>query len=336
MQKVRENTFMSNKNLIALFIITLLCFSTAVYAQEGDSQGPPPAQVVVSEVSSGMIAPENEFIGTVYYQEVSDVACEVDGKVEEVRFEEGQRVKKGTELVKLNSDLLMSDLNKAELDFKRAENLYKEELITEQVYDERRFVVERLRIEFNKKTIKAPFSGIVIQKHVDRGEWLSPGNTVATIAKDDEVDILVAVPERVIRAVETGTEVTVKAGGGEISGNVHAIIPRSDISTRTIPVKIRANNSISLFEGMEARVLLPVGQKQQTLTVPRDAVISMFGMTVVFAVIDSNAKMIPVTVAGYEGMSAGIFAEGLSEGMKVVVKGNERLRDGQPVIEQHR
>jgi RND family efflux transporter MFP subunit len=322
---------MMRTTLIILLCLISLYFAFPLHAQEEESGGPPPAQVVVSEVHSGMVAPENEFIGTVYYQEVSDVASEMDGKVEEVRFEEGQRVKKGDVLVILNSDLLMPDLNKAELDFKRAESLFKDELITEEAYDERRFELERLRIELNKKTIKAPFSGIVIQEHVDRGEWLSPGDTVATIAKDDEVDILVEVPERVIRAIETGSEVLVKAGGGEVNGKVFAIISRSNISTRTIPVKIRARNSISLFEGMEARVSLSVGMKQQTLTVNRDAVITMFGTTVVFAVIDSQAKMIPVQIVGYQGLQAGIMADGLSEGMNVVVKGNERLQDGQQV-----
>ena len=81
-------------------------------------------------------------------------------------------------------------------------------------------------------------------------------------------------------------------------------------------------------------ITLPVGEKQQTITVPRDAVISMFGMTVLFVVIDSKASMLPVSVAGYDGLNAGVIAEGLQEGMKVVVKGNERLRDGQQVAIQ--
>lgn len=321
---------MLKKIIIALFIFALLYYSTP-YAQENKTQGMPPANVVVSEVSAGMIAPENEFIGTVYYHEVSEVACEVDGKVEEVSFEEGQRIKKGDVLVKLNSDLLLSDLKKASLDFERVKNLYREELISEYEYDERRFELERLEIILSKKTIGAPFKGVIVKKHVEIGEWLSPGSVVATIAGDNIVDIIAEVPEDTVAFIRKDMDVTVKAGGQGIKGKVFAIIPRGDVSTRTIPVKIRAQNSVSLIEGMEARVILPIGQKQQTLTVSRDAVITMFGMTVVFAVIDSKAKMIPVKVIGYEGMTVGIHAEGLEEGMEVVVKGNERLMDGQPV-----
>lgn len=311
-------------------VILLLCIFSPLGAQEGM----PPAPVVVSEAGSGMIAPESEFIGTVYFREVSDVAAEVSGMVETLSFEEGQRVKRGAELVQLNSDLLMSDLNKAESDFHRIEKLFKEDLIREQLFDESRFEVERLKIELNKKTIESPLNGVVIKKHVERGEWVSPGTVVATIAGDESVDIIADVPEAIIGFVRQDMPVRLYAGGGEMTGNVVAIIPRGDISTRTFPVKIRAGNSASLKEGMEARISLPVGQKQQTLTVSRDAVIPMFGMTVVFAVTDSKAKMIPVTVVGYEGLTAGISAEGLSEGMVVVVKGNERLRDGQEVIIQ--
>ena len=69
-------------------------------------KGPPPANVAVSVIKSGKVAPQTEFIGTVFYEEVSDVASELSGLVEVVRFEEGQRLKKGQVLIQLGSDLL--------------------------------------------------------------------------------------------------------------------------------------------------------------------------------------------------------------------------------------
>ena len=101
-------------------IIFILMFSFSVHAEEEKKGGMPPAIVVVSEVVAGMVAPQSEYIGTVFFREVSDIACEVDGKVESLEFEEGQRVAKDAELVRINSDLLASDLKKAVLDFKRA------------------------------------------------------------------------------------------------------------------------------------------------------------------------------------------------------------------------
>ncbi len=349
---------MSKKIGIALFILVFLISST-LHAQMKKGMGMPLTNVVVSEISAGMVAPEVEFAGTVYYPETSDVASEVDGKVEEVWFEEGQRIKKGEALLKLNSELLektlqsniasheevLAELEKAEIELIRIKTLYMKELVSEQKYDERRFKVkglekraasleaevERLEVELQKKVIRAPFNGIVVKKYIERGEWLSPGATAATIARDDVMVIVVEVPERVIRFVKKGIYVDVTVSGKTVKGKVITVVPKGDVSTRTFPVKIGIRNTLSLIEGMEARVSLPAGKKKKALMVPRDAVIRMFDRTVVFVVIDSKASMIPVKVVGYKRMKAGIHAEGLKKGMKVVVKGNERLRDGQAV-----
>ena len=86
------------------------------------------------------------------------------------------------------------------------------------------------------------------------------------------------------------------------------------------------------IEGMEARVSLPVGQSKNALIVPRDALITKFGMTVVFVVAESKAKMIPVKVIEYQGKSVGVESPALKAGMEVVIKGNERIMDDQPVM----
>ncbi len=350
-----------NTTKALLVLLTLFSFASPISAQERRQGGMPPAKVVVSDVKTGMVAEKYEFIGTIYYVEVSDVASEVNGKVESVSFEEGQRVKKGDILVRLSADLLEKQLaatrasyeqvliehEKAILDLKRIENLIKQGSVSEQLYDEHRFRVmglekkatsieadvERIKVELGKKRIRAPFDGVVIERAVDRGEWLSPGSKVATIARDDTVDVVVDVPEHIIRHVKEGMGLSVKAGGRVAQGKVFAVVPRGDVATRTFPLKIRVNNVETLKEGMEARVELPVAEKKQSLVVPRDAVLNLFGNTVVFAVVDSKAKMVPVKVLGYEEKMAGVNAHGLEEGMKVVVKGNERLRDGQPVTE---
>jgi RND family efflux transporter MFP subunit len=344
-----------------IFILFIsMALSLNLFAQDKKSSGPPPAQVVVSDVTTGMISPTIEFIGTVYYQEVSDVASEVSGRVDVVHIEDGEPVRAGDILVKLVSDLLekrleasrsthdqiLAELEKSRIDFERVDNLFKEESISEQGYDDQRFKVkvlerrasslksqvELLELELMKKAIKAPFDGVVVKRHVDRGEWLAEGSPVATVAKVDVVDIIANVPERIISFVKKGMDVQIKTGGTEVHGTVFTTIPRGDIATRTFPVKVRLRNPGFLKEGMEAKIKLPSGRKERTLFVPRDAVITMFGRTVVFAVSENKAKIIPVEVVGFEKMAAGIRADHLEEGMEVVVKGNERLRDGQSLV----
>ncbi|MBI5096089.1 MAG: efflux RND transporter periplasmic adaptor subunit [Nitrospirae bacterium] len=194
---------------VVLTVVILFLSSAFSDAQEKGPPGIPPAKVIVAAVSSGMVVPQSGFVGTVYYQEVSDIASEVEGLVETVAFEEGKRVKKGEPLVRLNADLLQKtiqatrasyekvivDLEKARIDLQRVERLYKDGLAPEQEYDEQRFRVrgqekmveslkaemERLEAELVRKVIRAPFSGVVLQKRANIGEWLSPGSPVATI-----------------------------------------------------------------------------------------------------------------------------------------------------------
>jgi RND family efflux transporter MFP subunit len=348
------------KILSFFFIIGVVTnlFVSDVWGQD-KPKGPPPAVVGVATVKSGNVVPQTEFIGTVFYEEVSDVASEVSGRVEEVRFEEGQHIKKNQVLIKMGADILqkrllatsasyeqvLTELEIARIELKRMEKLYQKKSISEQSYDEDRFEVkgiekradslraevERIEIELQKKIIRAPFDGVVIKRHVDRGEWLAEGATVAILAKDDVVDIVVDVSEKFIPYIKIGMPVRAIINGNEISGSVLAIVPRGDVATRTFPVKIRTPNTLGLIEGMSARVVLPVGKSIKTRIVPRDAIIAAFGQTVVYAVRDSKALQIPVNVIGYQGLAAGVEGPGLAEGMQVVVKGNERLRNGQTV-----
>jgi RND family efflux transporter MFP subunit len=333
-------------------------FVSVLWGQD-KPKGPPPAVVAVVPVKTGNITPQAEFIGTVFYKEVSDVASEISGRVDEVRFEEGQHVKKDQVLIKLGADILkkrllatsatheqvLSELEIARIEFERREKLFKTKAISEQSYDENRFrvkglekraesleaEVERIEIELQKKTIRAPFDGVIINRLVDRGEWLDEGATVSKLAKDDVIDIVADVSEKFIPFIRVGMPIKAIVNGDEISGSVFAVVPRGDIATRTFPVKIRTLNTLALIEGMSARVILPVGKLRHTLVVPRDAVIAVFGQTVVYTVNDAKARMIPVEVIGYQGLTAGVQSPDLTEGMQVVVKGNERLRDGQMV-----
>jgi RND family efflux transporter MFP subunit len=346
---------------LLVWLVFVFSLPSCLWGQQ-KQQGPPPANVTVAQVKSGMVAPMAEFIATVFYQEISDTAAEMSGLVEAVRFEEGQRVQEQQILVELGSELLqkrrqaaissyeqiLSELQIARIDLKRREKLFKKKSISEQSYDENRFrviglekraaalkaEVEQFEIELKKKIIRAPFDGVVIKRHVDRGEWISEGDTVAVIGKDDTIDIIADVPERYIQYIKKDMRVNATANGNNLRGTVIAIVPRGDVATRTFPVKIRTDNEYALIEGMSARVILPTAKSVNTLIVPRDAVIAKIGQNVVFAVSDSKAKMMPVQIIGYDGLYTGIQAKGLKDGMLIVLEGNERLRNEQAVVYQ--
>lgn len=344
----------------ALWTLLLLIPAPPAIGQGQEAKGPPPAPVVVSGVREGVVAPTLEVVGSIAYREVSDLASEVSGKVLEVTVEEGDRVRPGEVLVRIDAEILdktiastrashgeaLADLEKAKRDLSRMEALYRQETISEQLYDENRFKaqslekkaeslqaeLERLSVERSKKEIRAPFAGVIQAKRVDRGEWLSPGTAVLTLARVDPVDAVVEVPGEIVRYLSPGMALEVRVGDRRMTGKVAAIVPRGDVATRTFPVKVRMANRAGLIEGMEARVRVPSGPRGRSLLVPRDALVTAMGRTVVFTVEEQKAKSIPVRVIAFDGDSAAVEADGLRPGMLVIVKGNERVRDGQPVV----
>ena len=346
--------------LILFHFYLLLVYATPRVWGQQKAEEQPPANVSVVAVKTGMVAPQSEFIATVFYQEVSETASEISGLALDVRFEEGQRVKKGQVLVELGSDILhqrlraarssyeqaQSELEIARIDLKRRETLFEKKSISEQAYDDNKYrvigiekrldalnaQVAQLAIELEKKIIRSPFDGVVIKRLVDRGEWISEGETIAVIGKDDVVDLVAEVPEHIIQHIRVGMQVSASANGNAINGKVITIVPRGDVSTRTFPVKIRTSNQFDLIEGMSAKVTLPRSEEKETLIVPRDAVINQFGQTVVFVAENSKAAMLPVEIIGFQGLEVGVTSTGLKKGMLVVVEGNERLRDGQNVV----
>ncbi|MCP3950787.1 MAG: efflux RND transporter periplasmic adaptor subunit [Desulfobacterales bacterium] len=351
-----------------LILVTLAVYliGASVLAAEGKKKGapakkkgPPPAPVVVANVVSGESEPKAEFVGTIFYSHVCRVATESAGLITGTYYEEGETVKAGQKLVQLGVDLLdatiegtragyeqvMVELARAQKDYKRMDALFREQSISEVVLDDHTFEkkglvkkaaalkasLDRMLLVKRKKRINAPFGGIVIEKTVEKGEWTQTGGTVAVIADNTEVDILVDVPERLLSFLKKGRLLDVSFNGSKERARFINVVPRGDIATRTFSIKLRLKNTKSLIEGMEARAHIPVGEKTNGLLVPRDSVISKYGKNVVFTVSESKATMVPVKITGYTALMAGVSGKGLTEGMKVVIKGNERVRNGQRV-----
>jgi RND family efflux transporter MFP subunit len=154
--------------------------------------------------------------------------------------------------------------------------------------------------------------------------------------------------EQYVPHVRAGMEVSVEIpsiGREPLTGVVSAVVPQADVQARTFPVKVRVKNQLSedgprVKSGMYARVMLPTGEKQLALLVPKDALVLGGAQPVVFIVNlasaeakQGKAQPVPVQL----GLSQGgmIQVRGpLQAGQFVAVQGNERLRPGQDVTVQ--
>ncbi len=327
----------------------------------GPMAGRPPAVVSTAPVRSGEIAPMAEFIGTVFYETMSRVASEAEGIVLEAPFEEGEKIRRGALMARLDSQMVenslkslqarlaeaLAQLEKTRVDFARTEKLFQEKNISEQRYDDDRFAVlfqenrvnslktdiEGIQSDLAKKTITAPFDGVIIEKHAEVGQWVAKGGPLALVAENTALNIVAYLPQAILPWVEPGTAVSATAQGRTVNGRVLGVVPRGSVETRTFPVRLRVEEGAEdLIEGMEVRIFFPSGPRSRCLLTPRDAVILMKGQSVLFRVEEGKAVMTPVKVIGYNGADAGIESPALAEGAVVIVKGNERVQDGQPIV----
>jgi len=195
--------------------------------------------------------------------------------------------------------------------------------------------VARLEDDLARHTIRAPFAGYIVAEHTEIGEWLGKGAPVAEIVELDEVDVVAQVVEDYIAGVTMGMPAAVTIGsvpGRNFDGAVSAIVPRADMQARTFPVKVRVKNAEGplLKAGMFATVHLPVGGTEKAVLVPKDALVLGGPSPMVFVVADGKAMPVPVET----GLAIDDLIQvkgGVLGGQKVVVRGNERLRPGQPV-----
>jgi multidrug efflux pump subunit AcrA (membrane-fusion protein) len=193
--------------------------------------------------------------------------------------------------------------------------------------------VERLEYDLERTRVRAPFSGFVVEKHTEIGQWLGRGDPVVTLIELSKAHITVPIPERYIPHVHLGkaAEVQVDALPGTVwQGTLIRLVPEAH-EARTFPVTVEVENpEVRLKSGFVARVTLTVGQQRNALMVPKDAIVTQGPRHIVYAVRDGKATPLPVERhMFYEGFA--VISGPLKPGEQVVVRGNERLRPGQPV-----
>jgi RND family efflux transporter MFP subunit len=192
-------------------------------------------------------------------------------------------------------------------------------------------------IDLHNSDIRAPYDGVVSQRHTVAGAYLSVGDSVVTLINHFDLEIEADVPSNRISGLINGREIDIKFDDGSMQrAVVRARIPDENALTRTRPVRFTP-----AFEGTETKrlglamnqsvtVMVPVGKAREVLTVHKDAVIPRSGKNIVFVALKGKAEMRAVNLAGAIGNRFEVL-DGLVEGDLVVVRGNERLRPGQAI-----
>ncbi len=341
-----------------LALVLILCISTPVFAAPPAA---PPALVKTAQLQSSLAAPTQSFVGTLYFDRISQLSSEVSGRADKVLFREGDLVKKGQVLVELNTDFIekelmrvqsMIDLTQAKLDHSkkdlaRYQQLLKQQATSPTAYDQLFYSVaeikaekaayitelESTQIKKDKSVILAPFNGRILEKNIAIGNWATTGSPIARIGALSDIFIQVPTSETLLPFSTIGQQVDVwlPATNQHLKGIHKGFRPVVDAQTKNIYSRIQLEQITQPFENMSAEVSLPTNTKSEQLLVPRDALVTFNGQKFVYSIKEGKAAIIPIEIVSFSGDQAAIKSPYIQAGMPIVIEGNERLRPDQPV-----
>ena len=199
--------------------------------------------------------------------------------------------------------------------------------------------LELSKINLDNAEIRAPFSGVVYERHTDVGAYVNVGSPVISLINDEHLEIEAHVPAARIDGLQTGVKITFRLEQdrdgiqAEYTAKVRAVVPSEDPLTRTRKVRFTPDFDIGtkgLASNQSVVLALPAGKIDAVVTVHKDAVLNRKGKDIVFVVKDGAANIRPVQLGQALGARF-VVLSGLVSGDVVVVRGNERLRPGQKV-----
>lgn len=311
--------------------------------------GIPPVNVVGFAAIEKDLTNEISIVGTLQANESIEIKSEINGTIAKINFEEGQRVVEDDLLFEIESRKLQAALDQAKANYnlaqtttKRYENLVKTQAVSQQEYDETSAQLESTRAsvalaqeQLEDATITAPFSGVIGERLVSVGQFISQGTALGFLYSQDPIKVEMHVPERYLGDIQTEQVIKIKVAAYKdkvYEGQVFFISPKIDQTTRTALVKAYVPNpSGELREGMFANVSLIVDVRKNALLIPERALIIRGDDVLVYTVgEDQTVSMKPVkTGKRQDGMVA--ITEGLSAGDVVVIEGYQKIGPGSKV-----
>ncbi|MHC4713551.1 MAG: efflux RND transporter periplasmic adaptor subunit [Planctomycetota bacterium] len=196
--------------------------------------------------------------------------------------------------------------------------------------------LERAKINLNESRLLAPFDGVVADRLLDVGSFVSPGTPILRLVSVDTVKVTAGAAERYLGDLEVGrTRVVVTVDslpGRSFPGMLHFISPVIDAGTRTAEIEIRIPNKERLLKpGMYARVSLVTRRRDRAVLVPNDAVLGREGDYHVFVEDGGRVRRTQIDL-DLRGAHFSEATAGLEGGEKVVISGAGNLLDGAQVV----
>jgi len=307
------------------------------------------ASVPVETIAARQVTTTSDIrsVGSLQSDEAVQISSELAGRVAEILFREGQQVRAGEVLVKLDDALTRAELadaqarlELAEANFGRTSSLARSGNTTQRAQDEAtsalataRAAVELIKVRLDKLSIHAPFSGTAGIRKVSVGAFVSPGAAIVNLEKIDQLKVDFKVPEIYLAQVKLGQEVEVVVDalpGRVFTGSIYAIDPLVDVNGRALTIRARMDNpDLVLRPGLFARITVK-GQAETRIVVPEEAIVPRGESVLLYRVEGGKAVETKVRLGSRKAGAVEILS-GLGADAVVVTAGQTRLRNGAAV-----
>jgi membrane fusion protein (multidrug efflux system) len=347
---------------LAVAFIAALGFVKFQQIQTAIAQGaafqPPPEAITTVKAEQGEWPSTLSVIGTMAAVQGVTVSADLPGTVDRVAFDSGRSVRAGDILAQLDTRQEQAQLaaveaqrDLARLDFDRMQGLLNERVISRAEFDramadqkQTEARVGEIRAAIDRKTIRAPFSGLLGIRQVNLGQYLSAGDPLVSLQSLDPIYVNFGVPQQEAGQVRIGHNIRITAGdmaGLELVGRVTAIDPLVDEATRNVQVQATlANPQGRLRPGMFVQTELALGASRPVIALPASAISHAPYGDSVFVVTDLKAqdgqtyrgvRQQFVKVDGARGDLVAVVS-GLNPGEEVATTGAFKLRNGAAVF----
>jgi membrane fusion protein (multidrug efflux system) len=324
---------------------------------QGGSFAPPPTAVTTIVAKKETWPSTLNIIGTAAAIQGVTVSADLPGTVYKINFESGKSVKAGDVLLELDTRqeraqlaAAESDRDLARINYGREQQLVKEGVVPRSDFDNAfaqqkstEAKVGEIQATIDRKTIRAPFSGILGLRQVNLGQYLAAGQAIVSLQALNPIYVNFGVPQQQAPHVGVGSSLRVTSDdlpGVQFGGRVTAVDSVIDQTTRNIQIQATlANPAGRLRPGMFVQVQVGVGASQDVITLPASAInYAPYGNSVyvVGEMKDPKGKAYLgvrqqfVTVQGSRGDQVGVVS-GINAGDQVVSSGVFKLRNGAPV-----
>ncbi len=315
----------------------------------GGGGGPPAMPVEVAIARTDTVVDAILATGQIEAIQSIELRPEVEGRIAEILVREGSVVAKGRPLFKVDDAELRANVARAEANRDLAEQSLSRtrdllgQKASSQAELERAEATSRsnqaelelLKVRLDRTTVRAPFAGIVGQRFVSLGDYVTNETRLASLQTVSPQRATFQVPERYNEQLKVGQQVTFRVAalpGKEFTGRVDFVDPMVRLPGRTILVKAQVPNPRrELQPGMFVEVRLATAVRPNAVVIPEDAVLPLQGATFVWVVADGKATRrqvdLGVRTPGFVEARSGVEAK-----EQVVVGGQERLGEGAPVM----